>query len=93
MKNDALKMDYVSFGGFKFSKNMKQSRKFKIKEKPHFKNIVVYGNSDIIETDYYILLNNSKIVLNFEYKDTIIDSQKMTLTVKKSANRINKIFC
>lgn len=92
VKNEALKMDYVSFGGFKFAKNREQYRKLKIKEKPHFKNIVLYGNSDIIETDYYILLNNSKNAPNFEYKDTIIGGQKMTLAVKKSANRINKYF-
>lgn len=92
VKNEMLKLDYVSFGGFKFAKNIQEYRNFKVKNKPHFKNVIVYGYSNIIETDYYILLNNSKKSPTFDYKDTIIGGQKITLAVKKSANKLNKDF-
>lgn len=89
--NDSLKMKYVSFGGFRFAKNNLEFNKLNAK-KPKFKNIVIYGRSDIINTEYYILLDNHRKKKGFSYKDTIINSNHLTIAVTNSAQVTNKKF-
>ena len=90
--NDSLHFKYVSFGGFKFANSSGKYRKFKIKNKPHFKNIILFGSSEIINTNYYILLNNKIINPDFEIKDTLIAGNKLNIAINKKANNIYKKF-
>lgn len=56
----------------------------KLKGNLEFKNIIFFGTSSTIETDYYLLLNNKKRKENFVYRDTIIDGRKITVAVKSA---------
>lgn len=84
--NDSLSLNYKSFGGFKFANNLKQYRKMKVKNKPKFRNIIAYGNSNVLQGDYYLILNNEKYPKSFIYKDTIINNKKITIALNKNIN-------
>ena len=93
MVNDSLQLKYESLGGFHYANNLKEYRKMKIKNKPKFKNIIVYGKSNILETDYYLILNNKIYPKNFYFKDTIINKQKITIALNSNRNgTYNKNF-
>jgi len=84
-------MKYVSFGGFRFAKNNLEFKKLNAK-KPKFKNIVIYGTSNIIDTEYYILLDNHRKKKGFSHKDTIINRNHLTIAVTDTAQLTNKKF-
>lgn len=84
--NDRLGIQYKTFGGFQFANTLKEYRKMKVRNKPNFKNIIVYGHSKILDGDYYLLLNNEKYSGNFQFKDTIINNQKITIALSKNIN-------
>ena len=90
--NDSLKIKYQSFGGFDFANNSKEYKKLKVGKKPKFKNILLYGKSKVIDTDYYILIDNKEKMPGFVYKDTIINNVPITVAVSDSSNKINKEF-
>ena len=90
--NDSLKIKYVSFGGFDFANNSKDYKKLQVQKKPKFKNILLYGQSKIINTEYYILIDNKEKRAGFVYKDTIINKIPITIAVNDSSNKINKEF-
>lgn len=84
--NDRLGLRYKTFGGFHFANTLKEYRKMKVRNKPNFKNIIVYGRSKILDGDYYLLLNNEKYSGNFQFRDTIINNQKITIALSKNIN-------
>lgn len=90
--NDSLKVKYQSFGGFDFANDSKAYKKLKDGEKPKFKNILLYGQSKIINTEYYLLIDNKEKKDGFVYKDTIINKTPITVAVNDSSNKINKEF-
>ena len=91
--NDSLQLKYETLGGFNFANNLKDYRKFTFKNKPKFKNVIVYGKSNILETDYYLLLNNKIYPKNFYFKDTVINNQKITIALSSNMNgTYNKDF-
>ncbi|KFC24252.1 hypothetical protein [Chryseobacterium sp. FH1] len=90
--NDGLKIKYQSFGGFDFAKNSKEYKKLKVGKKRKFKNILLYGQSKIINTEYYILIDNKEKKTGFVYKDTIINKIPISVAVNDSSNKINKEF-
>ncbi|MFD2545599.1 hypothetical protein [Kaistella montana] len=53
-----------------------------MKRNLEFKNIILFGTSSTIETDYYLLLNNKIKKNDFIYRDTIIDDRKITIAIK-----------
>ncbi len=82
--NDSLRLNYKSFGGFQFANTIKEYRNMKIKNKPKFKNVIVYGKSKVLEGDYYLILNNKMNSDRFQFKDTIINGQNITIALNKS---------
>ena len=86
INNAPLNLQYKTFGGFRFANNRTEFRKMKVKVKPHFKNVITYGRSEILKGDYYLLLNNEKYPNKFQYKDTIIDNRKITIALSKKIN-------
>ena len=90
--NDSLKIKYQSFGGFDFANNSKDYKKLQVQKKPKFKNILLYGQSKIINTEYYILIDNKEKKAGFVYKDTIINKIPITIAVNDFSNKINKEF-
>ena len=90
--NDSLKIKYQSFGGFDFANNSKEYKKLKVGKKPKFKNILLYGKSKIINTEYYILIDNKEKQPGFVYQDTIINKFPISVAVNESSNKINKEF-
>lgn len=56
----------------------------KVKNKPKFKNVIVYGQSKILEGDYYLILNNKKNSNHYQFKDTIINGRKITIALNKT---------
>ncbi|MNK17823.1 hypothetical protein D3C87_360200 [compost metagenome] len=90
--NDSLKIKYQSFGGFDFANNSKDYKKLQVQKKLKFKNILLYGQSKIINTEYYILIDNKEKRAGFVYKDTIINKIPITIAVNDSSNKVNKEF-
>lgn len=82
INNDSLNIKFPSFGAFKVANSKKEFRKFQLKRNLEFKNIILFGTSSTIETDYYLLLNNKIKKNNFIYRDTIIDDRKITIAIK-----------
>ena len=82
ISNDSLNIKFTSFGAFKVANSKKEFRKFQLKRNLEFKNIILFGTSSTIETDYYLLLNNKIKKNNFIYRDTIIDDRKITIAIK-----------
>lgn len=84
INNDSLNIKFTSFGAFKIANSKREFRNLKLKGNLEFKNIIFFGTSSTIETDYYLLLNNKKRKENFVYRDTIIDGRKITVAVKSA---------
>lgn len=82
--NNQLDLNYKTYGGFRFANNLKEYRKMKVKNKPKFKNVIVYGQSKILEGDYYLILNNKKKSNHYQFKDTIINGRKITIALNKT---------
>lgn len=82
--NNHLDLKYKTYGGFHFANNLKEYRKMKVKNKPKFKNVIVYGRSNILEGDYYLILNNAMKSNHFQFKDTIINGRKITIALNKT---------
>lgn len=65
----------------------------RVKNKPLFKNVIIYGRSNVLNGDYYLIQNLEKYSKNFNYKDTIINKQKITVAVSKTIDyQSNKDF-
>lgn len=92
VSNDSLKIKFRSFGGFDFANNSKKYKQLKAGKKPKFKNILLFGQSKIINTEYYILIDNKEKNLDFIYKDTIINNLPISVAINNSSNKINKEF-
>lgn len=92
INNDSLNIKYRSFGGFRFAKNNKEYKKLDRTIKPNFKNVLIYGNSKIINTEYYILINERKNNPQFIYKDTIINKISVSIAISKTTNVNNLKF-
>ena len=82
--NDSLHLNYKSFGGFQFANTIREYRNMKVKNRPKFKNVIVYGRSKVLEGDYYLILNNEMTSDHFQFKDTIINGQKITVALSKT---------
>lgn len=91
--NQPLNLQYKSFGGFHFANNYAEYRKMKVMKKPKFKNIILYGRSNVLHGDYYLILENKKYPQNYFYRDTIIDNRKITIALNKTIDyKPNKDF-
>jgi hypothetical protein len=65
----------------------------KVMKKPKFKNIILYGRSNVLHGDYYLILENKKYPQNYFYRDTIIDNRKITIALNKTIDyKPNKDF-
>ncbi len=84
--NDSLHWNYTSFGGFKSVNNVSDFRKLKVRKAPKFKNVLLYAYSEILNGDYYILLDNELYPKTFAYKDTLINNRKITIAVSSKIN-------
>lgn len=91
--NDSLSLHYKSFGGFKFANNTAEYRKMRVKKKPFFKNVIIYGRSNVLNGDYYLIQNLKRFPNNFNYKDTLINNRKITIALSKTIDyKSNKDF-
>lgn len=91
--NDSLHLKYETLGGFYFANNLKEYRKIKVKNRPKFKNIIFYGKSNILDTNYYLILNNEIYPKNFYFKETVINNKKITIALSSNTNgTYNKDF-
>ena len=91
--NDSLSLNYKSFGGFKFANNSAEYRKMRVKKKPFFKNVIIYGRSNVLNGDYYLIQNLKRFPNNFNYKDTLINNRKITIALSKTIDyKSNKDF-
>lgn len=82
ISNDSLNIKFTSFGAFKIANSKREFRNLNFKGNLEFKNIIFFGTSSTIETEYYLLLNNRKKKENFVFRDTIIGGRKITVAVK-----------
>lgn len=92
IKNDSLNLNYKTFGGFKIANNLQEYRKLKGKNAPHFKDIIFYAKSDILKGGYYLLLDNNKKRNGFKYKDTVINSKKITIAMDNALDYNSKFI-
>lgn len=88
INNDSLNLKFTSFGAFKIANNKKEFRKLQLKRNLEFKNIIFFGNSSTIETEYYLLLNNKIRKENFIYNDTVIDGRKITVAIRSAGKSL-----
>ena len=86
ISNPQLGLKYQSYGGFKFASDLKTYRKLKKDKRPHFRNIIIYGSSENLSGDYYLLLDNKKYPGNYRYKDTVIAGRKITIALSRSVD-------
>lgn len=84
ISNDSLQLKYQSFGGFKFANDKKAYKNLQKGKKSPFKNIIIYGWSNNLNGDYYLLLDNERHPENYQYKDTIIQNRKITIALSNS---------
>lgn len=89
INNDSLKLKYVSFGGFHFAKNDTEFKKLNGR-KPKFKNILIYGKSEIINSDYYLLIDSHRRKRGFIYKDSLIGKTLVTVALSYSCHPSNQ---
>lgn len=82
LRNDSIKWQYKSFGGFKYATNINQYRKIRKGKKTTFKNILIYGQSKVLNTNYYFIIDNNKYPGGFDYKDTLISGKKITIALE-----------
>ncbi len=82
INNDSLNIKFPSFGAFKIANSKREFRNLNFKGNLEFKNIIFFGTSSTIETEYYLLLNNREKKENFVFRDTIIGGRKITVAVK-----------
>lgn len=93
ISNKNLDLKYQSFGGFKFANDLQTYKTLKKGKKPHFKNIIIYGWSNNLKGDYYLLLDNKKRSRNYQFKDTIINNRKITVALSKTIDyKVNTDF-
>lgn len=94
INNDSLNIRFTSFGAFKIANNKREFRNLNFKGNLEFKNIIVFGTSSTIETEYYLLLDNRKKKENFVFRDIIIGGRKITVAVKsgKKSAQSNQEF-
>ena len=82
INNDSLNIKFPSFGAFKIANSKREFRNLNFKGNLEFKNIIFFGTSSTIETEYYLLLNNREKKENFVFRDTIIGGRKITVALK-----------
>ncbi|CAM3173520.1 Lipoprotein [Kaistella daneshvariae] len=86
ISNEKIGLKYQSFGGIKSANDLQTYKTIKKGKKPHFKNVIIYGWSNNLNGDYYLLLNNKKKSRNYQFKDTILNNRKVTVALSKTIN-------